>query len=124
MAVSSRVERIQNVLNSLSSGNPDILGAALISEDGLIIASRLPAGMDDERVSAVVAALQSIAERAAQQIELGKISKMMVFAEKGGALLYVGKKASLVVFTRPTAKLGLVLMEATEAAENLSDVLG
>lgn len=122
--MSSRVERIQNVLNSLSSGNPEILGAALISEDGLVIASRLPAGMDDERVSAVVAALQSIAERAAQQIELGKISRLMVFADRGGALLYVGKKSSLVIFTRPTAKLGLILMEATEAAENLSDVLG
>ncbi len=121
--MSTRLERIQTVLGDLSTGNPDIVGAAVISEEGLIIASDLPAGIDEQRVSAVTAALESIAERAAQQIALGKVSRLMIFAENGGALLCSGKKASLVILIKPNAKLGLILMDAKEAVDKLKDIL-
>lgn len=122
--MSSRFELMQEVLNYLSHGNPDILGSAIVSEDGLIIASSLPEGYDDQKISAVTAALQSIANRAAQQIALGGVQRMMLFAEKGGTILCSGKKASLVVLTRPNAKIGLVLMDVMEAVEKLKEVLG
>lgn len=121
--MATRLERIQSVLSELSTGNPDIMGAAIISEEGLTIASDLPAGIDEQRVSAVAAALESIAERAAQQIALGKVSRLMIFAENGGALLCSGGKASLIILIRPNAKLGLVLMDAREAVDKLKDVL-
>ena len=121
--MAARLERIQSILNEICTGNPDITGAAVVSEEGLIIASNLPAGIDEQRVSAVFAALQSIAERAAEQIGLGKITRMMVFAEKGGALMCSGGKASLVIFIRQKAKLGLVLMDASDAYEKLSELL-
>ncbi len=121
--VVSRVEKLQGVLDELSM-NPEIVGSAVVSEDGLIIASSLPSELDEERVSAVVAALQSIAERSTHQIGLGRINRLMVFAERGGVLLYVGEKASLAVFTRPSAKLGLILLETAEAVKSLKEFLG
>lgn len=122
--MSSRFEKMREVLNTLSHGNPDILGSAIVSNDGLVIASYLPEGYDEQRVSAVAAALQSIASRAAQQIALGEVQRMMLFAEKGGAILCAGKKSSLVVLSRPNAKIGLVLMDVTDAVERLKDILG
>ncbi|MEM0223066.1 MAG: roadblock/LC7 domain-containing protein [Thermofilum sp.] len=122
--MSSRFEVMREVLTALSRGNPDILGSAIVSEEGLVIASFLPEGYDDQRVSAVTAALHSIANRAAQQIALGEVQRMMLFAEKGGAILCSGKRASLVVLTRPNAKIGLVLMDIMDAVEKLKDVLG
>jgi len=122
--MSSRFELMREVLIQLSRGNPDILGSAIVSEDGLVIASALPEGYDDQRVSAVTAALSSIANRAAQQIALGEVRRMMLFAEKGGAILCSGRRASLVVLTRPNAKIGLVLMDVMEAVDKLKDVLG
>ena len=68
--MSSRFEVMREVLTALSRGNPDILGSAIVSEEGLVIASFLPEGYDDQRVSAVTAALHSIANRAAQQLSL------------------------------------------------------
>jgi len=121
--LAARLERIQSILNEICTGNPDVTGAAVISEEGLLIASALPAGIDKQRVSAVFAALQSIAERVAEQIGLGKITRMVVFAEGGGALICSGEKASLVVFIRQKANLGLVLMDASDAYEKLSELL-
>lgn len=122
--MASRFELMREVLSNLSRGNPDILGAAIVSEDGLVVASALPEGYDDQKVSAVTAALHSIANRAAQQIALGDVQRMMLFAEKGGAILCAGKKASLVVLTRPSAKIGLVLMDVIDAVDKLKEVLG
>jgi predicted regulator of Ras-like GTPase activity (Roadblock/LC7/MglB family) len=112
------------VLGQLPCGDPDILGSAVVSEDGLVIASALPEGYDGQRVSAVTAALSSIVNRAAQQIALGEVQRMMPFAEKGGVILCSGKKASLAVLTRSSAKIGLVLMDLMEAVDKLEDVLG
>ena len=100
------------------------MGAAVVSEEGLIIASSLPTGIDEQRISAVVAALQSIAERAAQQITLGSVSRLILFAERGGAILCSGKRAALVILMRPNAKLGLILMDVKDATEKLKEILG
>ncbi|MEM1809178.1 MAG: roadblock/LC7 domain-containing protein [Nitrososphaerota archaeon] len=64
--MSSRFEVMREVLTALAV-TPDacILGSAIVSEEGLVIASFLPEGYDDQRVSAVTAALHSIANRAA-----------------------------------------------------------
>ena len=42
MAVGSRVEKIQDILRSLRSVSPDIVGSAIVSTDGFIVASLLP----------------------------------------------------------------------------------
>ena len=40
----NRTQRLQGTLENLVSGTPDITGAALVSDDGLIIGSVLPSG--------------------------------------------------------------------------------
>ncbi len=42
----SRVDQLNRILRSLQSSSPDVEACALISEDGLIIASTLPQHVD------------------------------------------------------------------------------
>ncbi|MGB7439545.1 MAG: diacylglyceryl transferase, partial [Coleofasciculaceae cyanobacterium] len=50
MAISS--EKIGQILQNFVSTTADVQGAAMVTPDGLPLASSLPGGMDDERVSA------------------------------------------------------------------------
>jgi len=104
-------------------GSPDITGVSIISNEGLVIESNLPAGIDEERASAAFSALQSIVERVSDQVALGKLNFLILLTDKGGAILYPGKKASLVVLMSPKAKIGLLIIDVKDIVERLKDIL-
>ena len=56
-----RTDMFQQVLEELKGSSADVEASALISTDGLMIASSLPNGMDEDRVGAMSAALLSLA---------------------------------------------------------------
>ncbi len=58
----SRTEQMVDRLRDLQGGTPDIEGSAIVSVDGLIMASSLPAGVEEDRVSAMSAAMLSLGE--------------------------------------------------------------
>lgn len=48
-----RTDMFQQILDDLNSSSADVEASALISTDGLMIASALPSGIDEDRVGAV-----------------------------------------------------------------------
>jgi predicted regulator of Ras-like GTPase activity (Roadblock/LC7/MglB family) len=71
VASGSRVDKIQDVLRNLRAVSPDIVGSAVVSVDGFIIASLLPNDIDEELVSGMAAALLGVGER----IELSSLKR-------------------------------------------------
>ena len=68
-----RTDMFQQVLEELKSSSTDVEASALISTDGLMIASALPQGMDEDRVGAMSAALLSLGDRAARELARGTL---------------------------------------------------
>lgn len=112
----------QEIIDFLSKGNPDIMGCAVLDERGTIIACSIPFEIGEERISTVFTALQGITERVAQQMALEKIKQFMIFAEKGGALLYRHNNLFLLVLMKPNAKLGAIIMDLKYAADKLEQI--
>lgn len=121
--MSTRAEKIRSVISEFMRGNPDVTGLAIISVEGLVIESSLPPGLDEERASAAFSALQSIVERVADQVALGKLNFLILLTDKGGAILYPGKKASLIVLMSPKAKIGLLIIDVKDLVEKLKDII-
>ncbi len=124
VAGGSRIERIQDVLRSLRSVSPDIVGSALVSTDGFIIASLLPAGVDEELVSGMAAALVGVGERIAAELMGGGMEQTYVRGRLGYVILNaVGEDALLIVLTTPEAKLGLVFLDVRRRVQQLAGIL-
>ncbi|RME36839.1 MAG: hypothetical protein D6793_05120 [Thermoflexia bacterium] len=124
MAERSRTDRLVDRLRNLQMSTPDIEASALVSVDGLAIASALPAGVEEDRVAAMSAAMLSLGERIASELGRGTLDEVYVKGERGYVILTaVGEEAVLTVMARPGAKLGLVFLEMRRAAEELADVL-
>src|SRR3954466_774508 len=120
----SRVENIQNVLRSLRSVSPDIVGSAMVSTDGFIIASLLPAEGDEELVSGMAAALLGVGERIAGELMGGSMEQTYVRGRLGYVILNaVGPDALLIVLTTPDAKLGLVFLDIKRRVAELAKIL-
>jgi len=116
--------KVAEALRRLSETNQDIVGAAIVSNEGLMLVGEIPENMDKDLVSAAFAALVSIAERASQQVELGNLTQLIMLSKNGGALIYPGKKSSLVLLMRPDANLGLILIDVAGVVKEIEDILG
>jgi predicted regulator of Ras-like GTPase activity (Roadblock/LC7/MglB family) len=64
----SKVEELTNLLKDLEGTTPDIEASAVVSVDGLMIASALPRDVEENRVAAMSAAMFSLGERTAKEL--------------------------------------------------------
>jgi len=120
----SRSSQLDHVLATLLRQAPDLEAAAVVSFDGLPMASALPAGMDEDRVAAMSAALLSLGERAAQGLGRGDLSQVYVEGDNGTVFLVsADDEAVLVAVGRYGAKVGLMLFEVKQAAEAVATCL-
>jgi uncharacterized protein len=116
--------RLDALLIELMRRTPELEAAAVVTIDGLPMASALPAGMDEDRVAAMSAALLSLGERAAEGLGRGGLSQVHIQGESGGVwLLAAGDDAVLVGVSAADAKAGLVLYELRRATAAVSTAL-
>ena len=117
----SRTERMVSRLRDLQAGTPDVEASAIVSVDGLIMASALPADVEEDRVSAMSAAMQSLGERIASELGRGTVEEVYVRGDRGYVFLRaVGEEAVLTVLARHGAKLGLIFLDMKRATEDLA----
>lgn len=122
--MATRAEQIQQVLKTLVTNTPDFEGAAVVSVDGLVLSSVLPAGTDEDRVSAMAAALLSLGERSSEELQRGALEQVYVKGSTGYiVLMQVGTEAVLEAIAGPGAKLGMVLLEMKRATAELARLL-
>ena len=122
MAINS--QKIGHILQNFVTTTTDVQGAALVTPDGLPLASSLPGGMDDERVSAMSAAMLSLGERIGKELVRGDIDRIYVEGEDGFSILTsCGEEAVFLVLAGKTAKQGVLMLEIKRALAELKPLL-
>ena len=120
----SRTEQIIARLRDLRLVTLDIEASAVVSVDGLIIASDLPADVEEDRVSAMSAAMLSLGERIASELGRGTLDQVYIRGGEGYVILMsIGEEAVLTALARQGAKLGLVFLDMRRAAADLRSLL-
>ncbi len=120
----SRTELMVDRLRDLQASSPDVEASAVVSVDGLTIASALPGDVEEDRVSAMSAAMLSLGERIAGELGRGTLDQVYIKGENGFVILMsVGEDAVLTVLARSQAKLGLLFLDTRRAAEDLVKLL-
>jgi uncharacterized protein len=120
----SRAARLDRILRELLQQTPGVEAAAVVSFDGLPMASALPVEMDEDRVAAMSAALLSLAERAAQGLGRGDLSQVYIEGENGTVFLVSAQdEAVLIAVTAAGTKVGMMLYEVKLAANRVGEVL-
>ncbi|GAB4469674.1 MAG: roadblock/LC7 domain-containing protein [Anaerolineales bacterium] len=109
----------------MQTASPEIEASALVSVDGLIMASALPSEAEEDRVSAMSAAMLSLGERISMELRRGALEQVYIRGSNGYVILTaVGQEAVLTVLARQNAKLGLIFLEMRRAAQELESMVG
>lgn len=113
-------ERIVGVQQSI----PEVEAAALISIDGLIMASALPQDISEDRISAMSAAMLSLGQQINKEVGLGQLEQLYTRGSNGYVvLLAVGQQAVLTTLVNPEAKMGILFLKLRQAADELTLLL-
>lgn len=120
----NRSDRLVQILDDFVDASRDVEAAAVVSLDGLAMASAVPDHMEEDRLGAMVAALLSLGEQAA--VGLGRGALSQVFVEGAGGYVFLmsaREQAVLTAVTGHEAKIGLMLYQMRRAADEVGRVL-
>jgi predicted regulator of Ras-like GTPase activity (Roadblock/LC7/MglB family) len=94
-------DALDDILKRWLPENPDIQGAAVISNEGLPIASAFPLGVDETRVAAISAAIVKTSLCGVQELSRGALKRIIIEGEQGNVIITeAGKNVILVVIVK------------------------
>ncbi|MBU1537588.1 roadblock/LC7 domain-containing protein [Myxococcota bacterium] len=121
----SRTEALNSTLAQIQSSSADVEACAVVSEDGLIIASSLPANIEETSVAGMSAAMLSMGTRTAMELKRGQLDLLFIKGDNGYLLIKnAGPHAVLLAMARKEAKLGLIFLDITRGAQRVQEILG
>ncbi|MCS7219184.1 MAG: roadblock/LC7 domain-containing protein [Thermus sp.] len=119
----SRQQELQEVVKGLRQAVPEITGVLVASTDGLSLASDVPEA-EAARVAAMAATALGLGKRIASTTALGGLEEVVVRGREGYLVVYAaGDKGVLAVTAPMGANLGLIHLEARQAAARIAQVL-
>jgi len=123
-SMETTTDTLDDILKKLLSAIPEVKAAAIVSAEGLPIASALPQGVDETRIAAMTAALLSLSERAVIEMEKGEFEQLYVRGNEGYLLvLQAGPNAVLTVSTTKDVRLGLIFLDCKRTTEKIAKLI-
>ncbi len=120
----SKAELLAQALDRFLDVSPEVEAAAVVSGDGLPMASALPPHVEEDRLAAMSAALLTLGDRAAAGLGRGDLAQVFVEGASGYVILMAaGRDAVLVSVTSHEAKIGLILFEMRKASAEIRKVM-
>jgi len=116
-------EMLKEILTELNR-SAGIYASAIVSRDGLLMASAMPEDVDAEAFAAMTATMVGAAETAFSELRRGVAERVIVEGTHGKIIaIGAGKDAILVGMADPKAMLGLILHHMGKAVEKVKKVL-
>ncbi len=119
-----RSDMLNSILSDLNGSTTDIEASAVLSTDGLAMASLLPQSMDEDRVGAMSAAMLSLGDRTAEELARGTLEQVLIKGDSGYILMtHAGPEAVVTVLAKPNARLGLIFLDVKRAAQSIAELV-
>lgn len=117
-------EKMTAILKNLNGNIPEIIGGAVISIEGVILASAMPRKIDDELIGGMASSLLGIGERISAELMNSEMDQLYINTPHGYVFVnIVAGNASLIVLVADKAKLGLVFLEIKRAIQKLEQFM-
>lgn len=120
----TKQERLNAILQNFRNSLPEVRGALIATVDGLPIAQVVDGNTDANRVAAMAATALGLGKRINDTLASGELTELSVSGLNGQVFIYAaGRKGVLAVVTPSQMNLGLLNMEARDAAQDVASVL-
>lgn len=120
----TRTERINEALRALRMMSADIIGAAVVTMDGFIVSSVLPAEVDEELIGGMAASILGVGERISDDLMRSEMEQVYVRSPKGYVIVNaLSEESALLLLVTREAKLGLIFLELKRSVDELARLI-
>lgn len=120
----SRTDRMREVLGRVLESNRDLQGLIIASKEGLVISSAISEELDEEKVAALSTAIDESALRAVKEFNRSEPLEIIVKSKDGIFFIFsVGENMLLTAVTRPTIRIGLLLIDLRNAVNEIKRIM-
>ena len=117
-------ELLEKVLADLKRTRA-VQSSAIVSREGLLMASNISGGVSAETFAAMSAAMLGAAESTTSELKMGAPEEVTIKLKEAELItISAGPEALLTVVTNPGSKLGLLLVEMKKASGKIRKLLG
>lgn len=120
------ITQFNNILDELHANSAEIEASAIITDDGMMMASHLLEAVNEEHIAAMSAALLSVSKRMVDTLSgnENESERVMVQSKVGYVIVSaVAENLLLTVVARPDAKLGMVFHDIKKASQSVQAIL-
>ena len=122
--MSENIAELNEILRTLQAQNNDIQASAIVSVQGLPICSALSRTINEGIVSAMAAAIQSVSERAVEELARGELRRILIEGQDGLIIISrAGQNAILTTLATPDARLGMVFLTIERISKRIAELL-
>lgn len=122
--MASKKDQLSDVLRKIRATIPEIIGAAVVSSEGFIVASIFPSEVDEDLVGGMAASLLGVGERISVDLMQSPMEQVFVRSPRGFIIVNsIDGNSSVVVLVSKEAKLGLIFIELRRAIAELVGVI-
>ena len=116
-------EQLKSLLQTVED-QTGISEIAVVSKDGLLIASAMAGQYDPDLVAAMAAGMFGSASNVAEQLLHAKPLQVLIETSKGRVVaVSAGDKAVIVALAPTASNLGLILIELRKAADKIANII-
>ncbi len=117
-------DHLNEILSRLEKNVPHVEATAVVSTDGLVIASRLPKDVEEDRIGAMAAAILTISKRSGKELERGDMERVLIDGTGGYLMISsIGDDAVLVALVEKNVRLGMLFYEIKKSLPKLVEIL-
>lgn len=118
--MASKVEKVTDILRSIRTTSPEVIGAVVVSRDGFIVASVIPTEIDEDLIGGMASTLLGVGERIAADLMRSEMEQIYVRSPKGYIIVNAaGPDSALVLLVTRDAKLGMIFIELKRIVNEL-----
>jgi predicted regulator of Ras-like GTPase activity (Roadblock/LC7/MglB family) len=120
---STSINLLRDILGDLNDNSKDVQVSMVATTDGLTMLA-LGGVVDADRVGAMCSDLLSLCRSAALELQRGEVEHVLMKASHGCMLLTpAGPQAVLAIMARPDSNLGMLMLDARQAAAAIPGAL-
>jgi len=112
---------LRKILKELLHIMPEVSAAAILSQEGLPLASALPDDVDETQVAALTATILCMAERASLNLRAGCLEQICIqCSDRNLLVLTAGQNSVLMVSTTKNVNIGLIFLNCRKICEKIA----
>ena len=116
-------DQLNLILHELERNVPHVEATAIVSTDGLVIASRLPRDVEEDRIGAMAAAILTISKRSGEELERGEMLRVLIEGTDGYLFIRsIGEDAVLIALVDRGVRLGMLFYESKKCVSKLTKI--